>query len=138
MSTAVRISDSTLTKRKCREALASEARMEEFKSHLSGEVGRLVCQCQSMPRDALEEFADGCRAVTEEEVKAIVKPEPESENCEVETPIVKLVCAVPRVEMGSVGRMKVVKTLPYSGLQKTEPKLGDLGFKLESAGSWES
>ena len=82
VSTAVKISDSTLTKRKCREALAGEVRMEEFKGHLSGEVGRLVCQCQSMPRDALEEFADGCRAVTEEEVKAIVKPEPESDNSE--------------------------------------------------------
>ena len=40
--------------------------------------------------------------------------------------------------MGSVGRMKVVKTLPYSGLQKTQSKLGDLGFNMESAGIWES
>jgi hypothetical protein len=90
VSTAVKEEDSTLTKRKCREVLAAifgEARMEEFKSHLSAEVVRLVRECQNMSRDALEEFAEGCRAVTEEEIKAIDEPEPASESSEEEPPV---------------------------------------------------
>jgi len=90
VSTAVKEDDSTLTKRKCREVLAAifgEARMEEFKSHLSAEVVRLVKECQDMSRDALEEFAEGCRAVTEEEIKAIDEPEQASESSEEEPPV---------------------------------------------------
>jgi hypothetical protein len=90
VSTAVKEEDSTLTKRKCRQVLAAifgEARMEEFKSHLSAEVVRLVSECQNMSRDALEEFAEGCRAVTEEEIKAIDEPEPGSESSEEEPPV---------------------------------------------------
>ena len=74
VSTAIKEQDSTLTKRKCREALATifgESCMAEYKSHLSDEVGRLVSHCQSLSSEALEEFAEGCHTVTEEEVKAI-------------------------------------------------------------------
>ena len=74
VSTAIKEKDSTLTKRECREALAAifgEPCMAEYKSHLSDEVGRLVSHCQSMSSEALEEFAEGCHAVTEVEVKAI-------------------------------------------------------------------
>jgi len=74
VSAAIKEQDSTLTKRKCREALATifgESCMAEYKSHLSDEVGRLVSHCQSMSSEALGEFAEACHAVTEVEVKAI-------------------------------------------------------------------
>ena len=59
---------------------------EEFKGHLSAEVKRLSGECQKMSSDALEEFAEGCRAVTEEEIKAIDETEHASESSEDEPP----------------------------------------------------
>ena len=90
VSTAVKESDSTLTKRKCREILAGligDTRVEEFKKHLHDEVGRLVAECSNMSTEALEEFVDGCRAITEEEIQAIDAPDPESQSSEDETPV---------------------------------------------------
>ena len=90
VSTAVKESDSTLTKRKCREILAGligDTRVEEFKKHLHDEVGRLVAECSNMSTEALEEFVHGCRAITEEEIQAIDAPDPESQSSEDETPV---------------------------------------------------
>jgi hypothetical protein len=90
VSTAVKTNDSTLTKRKCKEVLSGifgAARVDEYKMFLSNEVGRLVAECQGMSAAALDEFAEGCRAVTEEEVTAIDTPDPVSESSEEEPPV---------------------------------------------------
>ena len=78
VSRAVRDRDSTLTKRKCREqlgALFGEVRMEDFKTHVNDEIGRLVDRfTHEMSSDELDAFASRCRPVTAEEVHAIDQP----------------------------------------------------------------
>jgi len=87
VSIAVRDKDSSLTKKKCREMLApifGEARVEEHKEHINVEVLRLVGEYRVLEEEALAEVVAGCRAVTEEEVKAMDAPpaagEPEDES----------------------------------------------------------
>ena len=64
----------SITKKKCREMLVpifGVARVNEHKEHISLEVTRLVGEYREMEAEALTEVIEGCRALTEEEVKAM-------------------------------------------------------------------
>ena len=77
VSVAVQEKDASLTKKKCRLLLIEmfgESRVEEHKEHVSAETLRLVMECQSMEAEDLSAFVDGCRSVTEEEIKALDAP----------------------------------------------------------------
>jgi hypothetical protein len=71
VSVAVKDKDASLTKKKCREMLAllfGEQRVEEHKEHISAEVMRIMSELRQLEEEALVEFVQACRGVTEEEV----------------------------------------------------------------------